>query len=105
MPVLQKITRFDQSMICPLLHRFYAEAGPEAWSSNIVPQRSTSNAFCADTRGAAAAPQATVAIRPGGSSGGTEVPEPGVLGLFGLGTLAAAWSRRKRFGKGKNHTN
>lgn len=49
MPVIQKMTRFDQSMIWSLLHRFYAEAGPEAWSSNIVPQRSTSNAFCADT--------------------------------------------------------
>ena len=70
MPVLQKITRFDQSMIWPLLHRFYAEAGPEAWSSNIVPQRSTSNAFCADTRGAAAAPQAPVAIRRGAAAGG-----------------------------------
>ncbi|MFM6951120.1 MAG: phytanoyl-CoA dioxygenase family protein [Novosphingobium sp.] len=49
MPVLQKMTRFDQSIIWSLLHRFYAEAGPEAWSNKIVPQRSTSNAFCADT--------------------------------------------------------
>ncbi len=43
------MTRFDQSIIWSLLHRFYAEAGPEAWSHKIVPQRSTSNAFCADT--------------------------------------------------------
>lgn len=49
MPVLQKMTRFDQSIIWSLLHRFYMEAGPEAWSNKIVPQRSTSNAFCADT--------------------------------------------------------
>jgi len=27
-----------------------------------------------------------------------------VLGLFGLGTLAAAWSRRKRSSKGSNPT-
>ena len=49
MPILQKMTRFDQSIIWSLLHRFYMEAGPEAWSNKIVPQRSTSNAFCADT--------------------------------------------------------
>lgn len=49
MPVIQKMTRFDQSIIWALLHRFYMEAGPEAWSNKIVPQRSTSNAFCADT--------------------------------------------------------
>lgn len=49
MPVIQKMTRFDQSIIWSLLHRFYMEAGPEAWSNKIVPQRSTSNAFCADT--------------------------------------------------------
>ena len=49
MPIIQKMTRFDQSIIWSLLHRFYMEAGPEAWSNRIVPQRSTSNAFCADT--------------------------------------------------------
>lgn len=49
MPVVQKFTRFDESIIWSLLHRFYMEAGPEAWSNKIVPQRSTSNAFCADT--------------------------------------------------------
>lgn len=49
MPILQNMTRFDQSIIWSLLHRFYMEAGPEAWSNKIVPQRSTSNAFCADT--------------------------------------------------------
>lgn len=49
MPIVQKMTRFDQSIIWSLLHRFYMEAGPEAWSNKIVPQRSTSNAFCADT--------------------------------------------------------
>lgn len=49
MSVVEKFTRFDQSIVWSLLHRFYAEAGPEAWSNKIVPQRSTSNAFCADT--------------------------------------------------------
>lgn len=49
MPVIQKMTRFDQSIIWSLMLRFYMEAGPEAWSNKIVPQRSTSNAFCADT--------------------------------------------------------
>lgn len=49
MPIVQKFTRFDESIIWSLLHRFYMEAGPEAWSNKIVPQRSTSNAFCADT--------------------------------------------------------
>ena len=49
MPIVEKFTRFDQSIIWSLLHRFYMEAGPEAWSNKIVPQRSTSNAFCADT--------------------------------------------------------
>ncbi|WP_298289770.1 PEP-CTERM sorting domain-containing protein [Novosphingobium sp.] len=29
------------------------------------------------------------------SSGGTPVPEPGMLGLFGLGTAAAIWTRRR----------
>lgn len=43
------MTRFDQSIVWSLLQRFYIEAGPEAWSNKIVPQRSTSNAFCADT--------------------------------------------------------
>jgi ectoine hydroxylase-related dioxygenase (phytanoyl-CoA dioxygenase family) len=49
MPVIQEMTRFDESIVWSLLHRFYIEAGPEAWSNKIVPQRSTSNAFCADT--------------------------------------------------------
>ncbi|MCM0000238.1 MAG: phytanoyl-CoA dioxygenase family protein [Erythrobacter sp.] len=49
MPIVQKFTRFDESIIWSLLHRFYMEAGPAAWSDKIVPQRSTSNAFCADT--------------------------------------------------------
>ena len=49
MPIVEKFTRFDQSIVWSLLHRFYMEAGPEAWSNKIVPQRSTSNAFCADT--------------------------------------------------------
>ena len=49
MPIIQEMTRFDESIIWPLLHRFYMEAGPEAWANKIVPQRSTSNAFCADT--------------------------------------------------------
>jgi tetratricopeptide (TPR) repeat protein len=49
MPIVQKFTRFDESIVWSLLHRFYMEAGPEAWSNKIVPQRSTSNAFCADT--------------------------------------------------------
>ena len=49
MPIVQKFTRFDESIIWSLLHRFYMEAGPAAWSNKIVPQRSTSNAFCADT--------------------------------------------------------
>ena len=49
MPVVEKFTRFDNSIVWSLLHRFYMEAGPEAWSNKIVPQRSTSNAFCADT--------------------------------------------------------
>lgn len=49
MPIVQKFTRFDESIVWSLLHRFYMEAGPAAWSNKIVPQRSTSNAFCADT--------------------------------------------------------
>lgn len=49
MPIIQEMIRFDQSIVWSLLHRFYTEAGPEAWSNKIVPQRSTSNAFCADT--------------------------------------------------------
>lgn len=49
MASVQKMTRFDKSMMWSLLHRFYMEAGPAAWSNKLVPQRSTSNAFCADT--------------------------------------------------------
>jgi hypothetical protein len=37
-----------------------------------------------------------VAIRGGG--GGTEVPTPGTLGLFGLSLLLLAGARRRLFG-------
>ena len=125
MPVLQKMTRFDQSMIWSLLHRFYAEAGPEAWSSNIVPQRSTSNAFCADTYAAIVATffkelaaegnsKPPLVIELGGGSGrfawqflnrminyhfadGQECPEFTYLLTDGAAKNIAGWKQKERF--------
>ena len=125
MPVIQKMTRFDQSMIWSLLHRFYAEAGPEAWSSHIVPQRSTSNAFCADTYAAIVAAffkelaaegnsKPPVIIELGGGSGrfawqflnrlinyhfgdGVECPEFTYLLTDGAAKNVEGWKQKDRF--------
>jgi ectoine hydroxylase-related dioxygenase (phytanoyl-CoA dioxygenase family) len=84
MSVIEKFTRFDQSVVWSLLHRFYMEAGPAAWSNKIVPQRSTSNAFCADTYAAIVASFFKELIAEGNS-------EPPIIIELGGGSGRFAW--------------
>ena len=37
----------------------------------------------------------------GGSTGGTPVPEPGMIGLFGLGLIGLALARRRQAPRGR----
>ena len=49
MAILQEMTPVNQSMAWRLLENFYTQAGPSAWSEDIVPQGSTANCYTADT--------------------------------------------------------
>lgn len=55
MGMVQKLTPVKDSIIWSLLHRFYQEKGPEAWSKELVPQGSTANCYTADVYAAIAA--------------------------------------------------
>lgn len=48
MVCLQDFTPVRESVIWPLLHRFYMEMGPAAWGKQLVPQRCTANCYTAD---------------------------------------------------------
>jgi hypothetical protein len=46
--VIDELVPVEQSKVWQLLHDFYVQQGPQAWSEEKVPQGSTSNAYIAD---------------------------------------------------------